>query len=403
MSDYQQHVVSIVSVTFGTISLICSVFTLILIYYSKKWTGYLLLLVSLTVSQIVYDFNYIFRIIKTPQMCHFTMFLDVWGGLGISFWINILAFVVAYTVVSSKPIQIFQHYYLFSIYGTLIPIVAALIVTTDPDVLSTDDSNGNSCHYTNHPEGNFFFNFYYFGRLCAIFLTIIFCTITLVRLRTMRANFLAAGAGTSELPSPVSSTSNKNKAGTRLVFVTVSRMNYYAIAQILCRSGAAWNEWKHGEYSTFASSVAAAICSPSTGILSFFIFLVMAIRFSLCLCGNNSLLMHCFVLLCFLPLQMMQPNAYKSFKKLLCCRLSRTDEEEERFKPASSIASSKAPSMYDSGSSRVSSGVRSQSTAYERESSADPEQYDTPNPIFFTSPSFQQDDWYDDEDVSSPL
>eukprot|EP01033_Poteriospumella_lacustris_P005120 gene5120-3656_t len=161
----------------------------------------------------------------------------------------------------------------------------------------------------------------------------------------MRANFLAAGAG------------------------TMSRMNYYAIAQILCRSGAAWNEWKHGEYSTFASSVAAAICSPSTGILSFFIFL------------------------------MMQPNAYKSFKKLLCCRLSRTDEEEERFKPASSIASSKAPSMYDSGSSRVSSGVRSQSTAYDRESSADPEQYDTPNPIFFTSPSFQQDDWYDDEDI----
>lgn len=99
----------------------------------------------------------------------------------------------------------------------------------------------------------------------------------------------------------------------------------------------------------------------------------------------------------------MQPNAYKSFKKLLCCRLSRTDDEEERFKPASSIASSKAPSMYDSGSSRVSSGVRSQSTAYDRESSADPEQYDTPNPIFFTSPSFQQDDWYDDEDVSSPL
>lgn len=269
-TDQQKHVVLVVSASFGVISLVCSLFTLLLIYYSKKWTGYLLLLVSLTVSQIVYDINYIFRIIETEPMCHFTMFMDIWGGLAISFWINILSFVVAYTVVSSRPIQIFEHYYLFSIYGTLIPIIAAAIVSADPQVLSTDDTKQNSCHYSENSVGNFFFNLYYWGRLSAICLTIFLCTITFVRLRTMNIGLFSGNPPASG----ISKSGIANRSGSKAVFVTVSRMNYYAFAQVLCRSGAAWNEWNSGQYSSYQSRLAAAVCSPSTGIMSFFIFLV---------------------------------------------------------------------------------------------------------------------------------
>lgn len=96
----------------------------------------------------------------------------------------------------------------------------------------------------------------------------------------------------------------------------------------------------------------------------------------------------------------MQPNAYKTFRRLICCQLCGENEDDDRFKPASSIASSKAPS--ESRSSRISSGVRSvgNNSSFGRNLSTDPEVFDQPNPIFMSSSSFQQDDWYEDEDVS---
>jgi hypothetical protein len=366
ITEEQKQIVLVVSATFGGISLVCSLFTLLLIYYSKKWTGYLLLLVSLTVSQIVYDFNYIFRIVETDAMCHFTMFLDVWGGLGISFWVNILSFVVAYTVVSSKPIQIFEQYYLFSIYGTLIPVVAAAIVSADPQVLSTSDSQGKYCHYSETPIGNFFFDLYYWGRLSAICLTVLLCTVTFVRLRTMRIGLFTTH------PPVISKTAiaMANRPETKAVLITISRMNYYAFAQVLCRSGAAWNEWNYGQYSSYQSKVAAAVCSPSTGILSFFIFLAM------------------------------QPNAFKTFLRLICCRSVYDEDDKDRFKVSNSVISSKTPSAYESSAnSRMSSGIRSigSHSHFDRESQDLDSPFDTANP--FLASLGHDDDWYEDENV----
>lgn len=79
------------------------------------------------------------------------------------------------------------------------------------------------------------------------------------------------GAGSLQSSAP---TDNSSQTTMKIIFITVSRMNYYAIAQVLCRSGAAWNEWNYGAYSTYSSSLTAAVCSPSTGIFNFIIFLV---------------------------------------------------------------------------------------------------------------------------------
>lgn len=271
ISEGQIRNIDIVSCTFGSVSLLCSLFTVALIAISKKWTGYLLLLLSLTLSQILYDINYIMRISRTPDICLLSFFLDIWGGLGLSFWTNILAFVVAYTVLASASVKIFHHYALFSLYGTVLPIVLALIVVCVPNVVSNDDNgNSNDCHYSSGDIGSFVYNVYYWGRFGAIFLTIILCSVSFLRLRTMRREL--EGAGSFQSSSVTADNSSQNT--TKVVFMTVSRMNYYAIAQVLCRSGAAWNEWNYGAYSTYSSSLAAAVCSPSTGIFNFIIFLV---------------------------------------------------------------------------------------------------------------------------------
>lgn len=99
----------------------------------------------------------------------------------------------------------------------------------------------------------------------------------------------------------------------------------------------------------------------------------------------------------------MQPNAYKTFIRLITCRQIRDEDDEERFKVSNSVASSsKASSVYDSHGSRASSGVHSvgSSSQFERDSQDGESQYDTPNPIFLTTSFNQQDDWYEDEDVS---
>lgn len=286
LSYEETQEISFIAFAFGLLSLICSIFTLVLIYFTRKWTGYLLLLLSLTMSQILYDINYMLRLSRSRPACLASMFMDVWGGLGISFWTNILAFVVAYTVVSSAPIKIFQHYPFFSIYGTLIPFVAAVLVVSVPAIVADDDNNGNDCHYESTPIGTFAFNLYYWGRFGAIFLTVIFCTVTLVRLRTMQMRLEnstpISGLRVGQQQNRQQSAGQRPEA--RLIFTTVSRMNYYALAQVVCRSGAAWNEWNYGEYSTFSSNVAAAICSPSTGVFSFIIFLVSLTFFPLLFC-----------------------------------------------------------------------------------------------------------------------
>eukprot|EP01038_Epipyxis_sp_PR26KG_P015672 gene15672-21198_t len=55
----------------------------------------------------------------------------------------------------------------------------------------------------------------------------------------------------------------------------VNRMKYYPLVQAICRSGAAWNEFDFGNFSTYPSQISAGICSPSTGAGYFLIFLLM--------------------------------------------------------------------------------------------------------------------------------
>lgn len=81
LSDEQHDVVHIVGTVVGSISFTCNLLTLMLIYRSHKWGGYILLLLSLTITQMIYDVNYIMRIIETETVCYVTMFLGKFFSL----------------------------------------------------------------------------------------------------------------------------------------------------------------------------------------------------------------------------------------------------------------------------------------------------------------------------------
>ncbi len=264
-TDHERHVVTMISFSFGLLGFICSSMTLILIARLRKWNGYLLLLTSMTSAQVLYDINYIFRIVKNDAACYSTMFLDLMGGLGVAFWTNVLAFVVTYTVVYCKAINIFKYYYYFAIYGTIIPLAIAVYAVAYPGVIEINDDGHNQCHYHDNEQGNAAYSTYYWARFMSVAYTIILCTITLWKLRQM-------AIGTHFVKKRVE-TFNLNP-NSNAILSTVIRMNYYAMAQALCRSGAAWNEWHRGQYSCFASAAMAAVCSPLSGTLNFCIFLV---------------------------------------------------------------------------------------------------------------------------------
>jgi hypothetical protein len=281
--------------------------TLLLIYRLQKWNGYLLLLTSMTVGQVLYDVNYIFRIFKTDAACYTTMFLDLVGGLGVSFWTNILAFVVTYTVLYCKAINIFKYYPYFSLYGTVVPLGVAIYAVGYPHVIEINDDGHNQCHYYDNEQGSASYSIYYWARFLSVAYTIILCSITLWKLRQM-------AIGTNFVKKRVENF-NLNP-DSNAILSTVIRMNYYAIAQALCRSGAAWNEWKKGEYSCFASAVMAAICSPLSGTLNFIIFLV-SIPANI---DSLSIMFKIVIFVFHFNLQVMQPNAFVLFKCMVFCR-----------------------------------------------------------------------------------
>lgn len=266
-----------ISLAMGTTSLVCSATTLLLIRSMKKTNGYLLLLSTITVFQILYDINYILRFATTDAACYAGQFLDLVGGLGVSFWTNILTFSVTYTIIRCKSVQVFKHYPLFSVLGSVFPLVVGIFALSSAAISTDDDSYG--CSYADNSDGDALGGIYYWGRFVSVIFTIALCIYNFIRLRDRLA------------PHAESSTEIRTAKlhDYSRMYTSIYRMNFYSLAQIISRSGAAWNEWDYGAFSCDASEIMAAICSPSMGILNFLIFLVSHLFALFSTCSYSSL------------------------------------------------------------------------------------------------------------------
>jgi hypothetical protein len=254
MTPEEEALCEWVAFSVATCSFICSVFTLMLIKRLNQWNGYHLIIFSLTIGQILYDINYMLGVLPGEFVCKTWQFLDVAGGLSMTLWSNVLGACVLHVALRIKSANIKKRFPKFLVVGALFPLsVAFLQICLDAIEY---DGNRSSCQYSDNAKGQVARGLYYWCRLASIIVNVaIYVSITL-KIR----NIVTTAKG------------DQKDALTELA----GRMKYYPLLQALSRSGAAWDEFNRtGDSGYFPSSLMRSICSPSSGIWYFLIFLLM--------------------------------------------------------------------------------------------------------------------------------
>ena len=94
----------IILVVVSVLSIWASIITLYIIHALDKWNGYMRVIWSLTICQIIYDVSFFFFVAfyvggEKNIGYEFSIFLSTFGGLAVTLWTNALIFVVLYMVV----------------------------------------------------------------------------------------------------------------------------------------------------------------------------------------------------------------------------------------------------------------------------------------------------------------
>ena len=78
----------------------------------KKWNGYLAIITTLCYCQIIYDLSFSLHISADDDNFLIALWnsLQFFGGISVSIWTNILAFVILRVVVNMKSTDILKNF-----------------------------------------------------------------------------------------------------------------------------------------------------------------------------------------------------------------------------------------------------------------------------------------------------
>lgn len=308
LSNGQINTCNWIYFSLATLSLICTLTTLFLIHYMGIRNGYLLLITSMTVCQIIYDINFIQGVIPGYYNCVIWNVFDILGGLSVALWSNVISYVAMHVIINVRSMNIYENYPRFFCFA-MIPSVtlAMLAIAVIEPASNNDDAPFQYCDYQVNYFSRAIYALYFWGRIFSIMFN--FGVFAYISYRIHRMMKLVQNTeevnklertNTANPVSPLHSTTtadsaNMNPANAILrttqhnnigsypinattqciaIVALVSRMKYYPLAQAISRSGAAWNEFWYYRYDSYPSHMMAAICSPVLGILNFLIFLV---------------------------------------------------------------------------------------------------------------------------------
>jgi hypothetical protein len=264
MGNNQELVITL-AIFFSSLSLIASLLTLVLIRRLKKWNGYIQLVVSLTVCQIVYDVGFLpllwFGFIE-GQIAY--AILNTWGGLTSTLWSNVIILVTCRIVVELRTIDIMKKYniYCVAVYLPSTAVTALTVVFL----------------------GNVHVTMVYFAmRTFSIAINVFAICIIFFKIYRMRT--------TGDTMS-MSSKSNP-------VFVLSMRLVYYCAVQTITRIGNSWYQLEYG----FGAGYDANDATIMQTVLYFSEFILTPSA------GIGYLI----VFLCI------QPDAYVELKNMCCC------------------------------------------------------------------------------------
>eukprot|EP01040_Poterioochromonas_malhamensis_P000429 gene429-461_t len=248
-----------------------SLFTILLIHRMKVNTGHVLLVLTMSYFQLLYDLTFFFsNVVVTYYTNVFANFVQLAAGIAGSLVSNWIAFIALYIILYRRKFNIFNHYY-YILASCLLPgIIDTVIygIGAIPESRQIDDLIDLSI-----------LDIYYYVRLISILLNFIFIFIAFYKINLMSSTTL-------------------NKSPQEIAIRTLARrLIFYPIVQAIGRSGYAWYEFAYGYYidmddpnpEQYASLIFLTIVTPFVSIGYLIIFLAM------------------------------QPRAYEEFRQMVYC------------------------------------------------------------------------------------
>jgi len=254
----------------ATASFICTILTLLVIKQMKKWNGYLLLISTMTAFQLLYDINYMLGVCPGYVPCIIWHFLDILGGLGNSYTSNVISFTVIFVVYQIRSFDIFGNFYYILFIVGFIPLLFAIFNASTLVHQVDDDAPYIYCQVDHSNLSKTTTEFYYWTRVASILFNFLAFVYISFKVRKMKSTVIHSPSHDTQESMNSAATDNQMAA----VAMLVSRLKYYPLAQALCRSGAAWNEWQRSATYNPASTMMAATTAPLAGVLYFIIFMV---------------------------------------------------------------------------------------------------------------------------------
>ena len=115
----------------STISLLCILLNLHLIYSAHRWNGYVLVLFIMSLCQVVFDMSFYVLLLAyiyqdVTWLAKTYIFLNYLGGLSTSLWSNIISAIALYVVLTLKAFNIYKNLRVFALVAMLPPLVFAI-------------------------------------------------------------------------------------------------------------------------------------------------------------------------------------------------------------------------------------------------------------------------------------
>jgi hypothetical protein len=235
------------------ISVYCSSMILRIINRMSKWNGYLVLIFSMTICELIYDCTF-FLLIGYHNNIVFKLvsFVFAFSGLSVALWSNVLSAILLFMVSRYAPLDIWSHYRTFFCVCTIPSLIFATF----------------NCIFAPNAYVSATYNILRFASIS--FNVIVYLAITW-RLKLGAVKGSRAIGPLREL---------------------ASRYKYYPIVQIICRVPTTAYQLRYGfgfdsfktaslsDTSQLAALFVYALTAPSGGILYFFVFLFMQPRAS---------------------------------------------------------------------------------------------------------------------------